>query len=107
MKNFLPALASLSLLLGCSATDRIEKVENEVIELKKPVAVRGGWKDGKQGGRWTNWYANGQKAAEGAYKNGEKEGRWTVWWPNGSINSVFKGSGVYKAGKKVAPLPKN
>ena len=100
MKNFLPALAalaSLSLLLGCSATDRIEKVENEVIELEKPVAVRGGWKDGKQGGRWTRWYDNGQKETEGERKNGKLEGRWTRWHDNGKK----KQEGEYKNGERA------
>jgi antitoxin component YwqK of YwqJK toxin-antitoxin module len=57
-----------------------------------------------QEGRWTFWHANGQKSSEGAYENGKLEGRWTNWHENGSIDHRY--SGIYKAGRKIAPLPK-
>ncbi len=66
--------------------------------------AEGEWKNGKQEGRWTYWHKNGQKWEEGEYKNGKEEGRWTYWNENGTIIDLF--SGIYKAGKKVAPLPK-
>ena len=55
-------------------------------------------------GRWLTSHANGQKKSEGEYKNGELEGLWTYWNKDGSIWN--EQSGIYKAGKKVAPLPK-
>jgi antitoxin component YwqK of YwqJK toxin-antitoxin module len=53
---------------------------------------------------WTFWYADDQKEWEGKYKNGKEEGLWTYWNKGGSSDS--KKSGIYKAGKKIAELPK-
>lgn len=52
----------------------------------------------------TYWHDNGQKWSEGEYKNEKLEGLFTSWNADGSINYAW--SGIYKAGKKVAPLPK-
>ena len=64
----------------------------------------GKMKNGKPEGRTFTWYNNGQKQSDGECKNGKPEGPITVWYKNGSINT--KESGIYKAGKRVAPLPK-
>ena len=40
----------------------------------------------------------------GNYKNGKKEGPWTVWNKDSTLNT--EKSGIYKADKKVADLPK-
>lgn len=53
---------------------------------------------------WTFWYDDDQKEWEGKYKNGKPEGRWTYWNESGVIYPVR--SGIYKDGKKNAPLPK-
>jgi hypothetical protein len=49
------------------------------------------------------WRSKGPRINKGNYKNFKKEGPWTVWNKDRSINS--EKSGIYKAGKKVAPLP--
>jgi antitoxin component YwqK of YwqJK toxin-antitoxin module len=67
-------------------------------------ALEGEFKNGQREGRCTEWDGNGQKRAEGEFKNDKWEGRWVFWSKDGSLNA--KQSGIYKAGKKVAPLPK-
>ena len=64
----------------------------------------GEFKNGKFEGPSTEWHDNGQKKKEGEFKNGKEEGRWTEWHKDGSID--HKESGIYKAGERVAPLPK-
>ena len=49
-------------------------------------------------------HPNGQKEKERKYKSGNLEGRWSLWNKDGSINT--ERSGIYKADKKIAPLPK-
>ena len=41
-------------------------------------------KDGKKHGKWTRYYANGNKREEGKYAEGQKEGRWTRYHKDGS-----------------------
>ena len=53
---------------------------------------------------WEEGHDNGQKLSEQEWKNGEWEGLGTRWDEDGSIDN--EKSGIYKAGKKVAPLPK-
>ena len=64
----------------------------------------GEYKNGKKEGLWTVWFENGQKAFECEYKNGQKEGLCSFWKKDGTINTSR--GGIYKADKKVAPLPK-
>ncbi|MDP6424115.1 MAG: hypothetical protein QGG14_05195 [Planctomycetota bacterium] len=61
-------------------------------------------KNGELEGLWTFWHANGKKRIEGEFKSGQHEGLWTYWDEDGSIKHDL--SGIYKANKKVAPLPK-
>ncbi len=63
----------------------------------------GEYQGGKQQGFWTRWYEKGQEWSEGAYHNGKEEGLWTYWNEDGTVNSLV--SGIYKAGKRIAPLP--
>ena len=65
--------------------------------------TEGEFRNGEKEGRWTNWYDNGKTKSEGQYQNGEREGRWADWSEDGSINN--EKSGIYKAGKRIAPLP--
>ena len=50
------------------------------------------------------WWGEGRRQDKGNYKNGKKEGHWTVWNKDSTLNT--EKSGVYKADKKVADLPK-
>lgn len=34
-------------------------------------------------GKWSSWYANGNKKESGLYEEGEKKSPWTSWFPNG------------------------
>jgi len=126
MKKLIPALLVLSLLVGCSdPTGGSEKIVLRYDNGQKQVESsyengkfggtyttwyengqkkqEGSLKSGEQEGLWTRWDGNGQKTFEGSYKNGEREGPCTYWGEDGSINTSR--SGIYKAGKKVAPLP--
>lgn len=47
-------------------------------------------------GRWTAWYANGQKRLLGGYQDGEAEGRFTWWHQNGQKMA----EGEYNSGKQ-------
>ena len=62
------------------------------------------YSDGKMQGPSTTWLSNGQKSKEGYYANGEREGPWVFWQEDGTVNQ--ERSGIYKDGKKIAPLPK-
>jgi len=67
-------------------------------------SAEGVYKSGSAEGHWVGWYKNGQKRMDGGLKDGEEEGRWTFWNENGSVDT--ERSGIYKAGEKIAPLPK-
>ena len=43
----------------------------------------GSYKYGKQDGKWTWWYENGQKKSEQTYKDGKEDGLHTQWYENG------------------------
>ena len=45
-------------------------------------------------------------ADNGWQVDGKKEGVWTWWRKDGSIDYGSHLSGMYKAGKKIAPFPK-
>ena len=47
------------------------------------IRSKGKFKDGKEDGRWTEWYRNGQIFSEGNYKDGKRDGKWTFWYGNG------------------------
>jgi len=84
MVKLLPALvaltASLSLLVGCS--DDPQDASGLSIKYNE----------------------SGQKEWEGKYNKDRKpEGRWAYWNEDGSVNT--ERSGIYKDGKRIAPLP--
>jgi len=54
-------------------------------------------KNGKEDGKWTGSWENGQKWLEGNYINGKKDGYWTFWWNNGEKRDY----GRYKLGKPI------
>ena len=56
----------------------------------------GNYKDGKDDGKLTWWYENGQKSSEGNYKDGKRDGKWTGGIENGQIESEKN----YKDGKE-------
>ena len=58
---------------------------------------KGRFKNGKEVGKWTGYWENGQQWLEGNYINGKKDGYWTFWWSNGNKRD----SGRYKLGKPV------
>ena len=43
--------------------------------------------DGKKEGKWTTYYANGNKRSQGTYKAGLKHGKWTYYHKNGQKSS--------------------
>ena len=63
----------------------------------KQKKSEGEYKDGKQEGRWIEWWINGQKMSEGNYKDGKKDGNWTWWFMEGGNQCV----GEYKDGSEV------
>ena len=58
--------------------------------------MEGNFIDGKEDGKWTRWYENGQIESEGNYKDGKKDGKWTWWHENGQKWSETN----YKDGKQ-------
>ena len=63
----------------------------------KQKKSEGEYKDGKQEGRWIEWWINGQKMSEGNYKDGKKDGNWTWWFMECGNQCV----GEYKDGSEV------
>ena len=51
---------------------------------------------GKQDGKWTSWYENGQKMEEKTFKDGERDGLFTGWYEDGQKNWEV----TYTSGKK-------
>ena len=43
--------------------------------------------NGKEEGKWTDYYENGQIESEGNYKDGKEDGKWTLYHENGQIKS--------------------
>ena len=62
-------------------------VDPRLVDDFKATASRtqGNCINGKQEGKVTWWYENGQKALEGNYKNGKLEGKQTYWYDNGQL----------------------
>jgi len=96
------ALVALSSLVGCSDSSGVKRTVTRYPNGQHES--QGALKDGKAEGRWTYWYASGQKRQEGEFKNDKEEGLWTFWNQDGSIDHDY--SGIYRDGKRVAPLPK-
>jgi antitoxin component YwqK of YwqJK toxin-antitoxin module len=46
--------------------------------------------NGKQEGKWTEYFMDGRKRAEGMMKNGEMDGKWTFWYNTGEKECQFK-----------------
>jgi hypothetical protein len=42
-------------------------------------------RSGTLDGRFVQWHANGQKAAEGRYVDGQRDGAWAWWHPSGKL----------------------
>ena len=61
-------------------------------QIKK---TKGNLKDGKEDGKWTNWYENGQIKSEINYKDGKLDGKWIEWDESGRKQSEVN----YKDGK--------
>jgi antitoxin component YwqK of YwqJK toxin-antitoxin module len=78
--------------------------EDGSINTEKSGIYKAGKRIAPLDGLATSHHPNGEKESEGEYKNGKKEGLWTYWNEDGSID--HEKSGIYKAGKRIAPLPK-
>jgi len=67
-------------------------VDPRLVDDFKATASRtqGNYINGKQEGKVTWWYENGQKqkAFESNYINGEPDGTWTLWDEDGTIKKV-------------------
>jgi len=65
-------------------------VDPRLVDDFKATTIRtqGNYINGKQEGKVTWWYENGQKALEGNYINGEPDGTWTLWDEDGTIKKV-------------------
>jgi len=118
--KLLSTLLVLTFLVGCSDREKIEELEMEKAELQKELRARENELSEAEkiqieldelqeqlaatggGEKTVERYDNGQKKSEGSFKNGKLEGLWTTWDEDGSI--TVWASGIYKAGKKVAPL---
>ena len=114
MKQTLLIITAVMLVVGCSKPindealieedglkyhpDTKELYSGDVFKnyLGGKTEYEGSYKNGKQDGKWTYWWENGQKGAEETYKDGKEEGLWTVWYENGQK----KQEGTYKDGKK-------
>jgi hypothetical protein len=70
----------------------------------------GRYKDGQRIGRWTEYCLVGKDqhgemlSVEGQMGPDGREGVWTCWSSDGTIHEET--SGFYKAGERIAPLPK-
>ena len=101
MKHTLLIITALMLVVGCSKPIDDEtlieegglKYHPETKELYSgdvfknylggKTEYEGSYKNGKQDGKWTYWWENGQKGAEETYKDGKLDGKWTGWYENG------------------------
>ena len=52
--------------------------------LENGQILEANYKDGKEDGKWTYWYENGQKWEEGNYKDGIPKGNWNFWMKSGT-----------------------
>lgn len=71
---------------------------------------KGTYTNGKVEGKWTYWYANGNKKTEGEFKNDRKEGLWKEWYEDGGsaegtfLNGKAEGTWTFgdANGKKIS-----
>ena len=56
------------------------------------------WENGKKEGLFTEWYENGQKQLEGRFKNGQQEGLLTAWHEDG----LKQMEGMFKEGEPIS-----
>lgn len=59
------------------------EVGNDWTLKKNQKSFGGRYLGGRRVGPWTEWHANGQKAAQITYSDGQIEGLATKWFPNG------------------------
>ena len=101
MKHTLLIITALMLVVGCSKPIDDEtlieegglKYHPETKELYSgdvfknylggKTEYEGSYKNGKQDGKWTYWWENGQKGLEATFKNGKQDGLMTGWYENG------------------------
>ena len=116
MKHTLLIITVLMLIVGCSKPIDDEtlieegglKYHPETKELYSgdvfknnlggKTEYEGSYKNGKQDGKWTYWWENGQKGAEETYKDGKEEGLWTQWYENGQK----RGEATFKDGSLIS-----
>ena len=111
MKQTLLIITALMLIVGCSSPepfndeklikedglvyhpDTKELYSGDVFKkyLGGKTEYEGSYKDGKEDGKWTYWYENGQKKSEITYKDGKRE-LYTEWHENGQkrFEATFK-----------------
>jgi antitoxin component YwqK of YwqJK toxin-antitoxin module len=65
--------------------------------VKPPEEKTGAYKDGREHGKWTYWYRNGQKAVEGSFNQGRRTGKWIFYYENGKK----KQEGTYLDGQEA------
>ena len=67
------------------------------------IKLKGRYKDGKQEGKWTEWWINGQKKSEGNYKDSKLDGILTEWNNYGEkiFEATYKNGEKYKDGNIV------
>jgi hypothetical protein len=67
------------------------------------MKLKGTYKDGKQEGKWNEWWINGQKKSEGNYKDGKLDGIFTEWNNYGEkiFEATYKNGVKYKNGNIV------
>ena len=113
MRKTLLIITAVMLVIGCSKPINDEtlidvdglKYHPETKELYSgdvfknylggKTEYEGSYKNGKQDGKWTYWWENGQKGAEETYKDGKEEGLWTQWYENGQK----RGEATFKDGE--------
>jgi len=128
MRKTLLIITAVMLVIGCSKPINDEtlidvdglKYHPETKELYSgdvfknylggKTEYEGSYKNGKQDGKWTYWWENGQKMMEGNWKNGKPwDGKKILWHQNGQKQSELtikdgeldgKGTSWYENGQK-------
>lgn len=67
------------------------KVITYYLNTKDTAEIRM-YKNGKEDGRWTQYYPNQHLKAVRFFSNGNKTGNYSAWWPNGvkQLNYTFR-----------------
>lgn len=114
--KFFSLFLILQLVFSCSIEDKGVKAEN-IIQKGELLYYRGedipftgkfygksgdgkfeGYiKNGKQEGKFTIWFENGQKQVVSHYKDGKLHGKYTAWYSNGKVKIKC----YYKNGVKI------